>query len=312
MSVTAEPRTSAAGAPAIETRARKYLSAGCAASRTAIEALVHLPPTRLLVALSALFLVLSWGVSAYFAFRSHSSVIESSTVVARALGVEEQMQRLLMRLDRADAAGRAFLLTQRREYLNGYDEIAARIAPALEDIAASTAGDPLHEDDFAQLRVLVAERLELISGQIARPPAPGDASAFIVAMNERGIALMEAIHLRAWRMIHGEQARLAQRQAELAVRARFGSAWLGLFFAINTVFAGVTLLLAVRMSRLHRIAKICAWSRTIEYEGEWLSFEQYLERRFKIRSSHGISPGEAAKLTAQSPAAFAKSADSAA
>jgi hypothetical protein len=41
---------------------------------------------------------------------------------------------------------------------------------------------------------------------------------------------------------------------------------------------------------------VCAWSRTIEYEGKWVSFEDYLQQRFGIRTSHGISPAEAAKL----------------
>ncbi|MBA2432159.1 MAG: hypothetical protein H0V56_08595 [Chthoniobacterales bacterium] len=28
----------------------------------------------------------------------------------------------------------------------------------------------------------------------------------------------------------------------------------------------------------------------VEYEGEWLSFENYLKRRFNISTSHGMSP----------------------
>jgi hypothetical protein len=48
--------------------------------------------------------------------------------------------------------------------------------------------------------------------------------------------------------------------------------------------------------KVEGLATICAWSRTIEYEGTWISFEEYLQRRFGIRTSHGISPMEAAKL----------------
>ena len=43
------------------------------------------------------------------------------------------------------------------------------------------------------------------------------------------------------------------------------------------------------------LVKVCAWSRTIEYEGQWISIEQYLKRRFNIDTSHGISPAEAQK-----------------
>lgn len=35
---------------------------------------------------------------------------------------------------------------------------------------------------------------------------------------------------------------------------------------------------------------LCAWTRTIRYEGEWISVETYLERRYGVLTSHGISP----------------------
>jgi hypothetical protein len=55
-------------------------------------------------------------------------------------------------------------------------------------------------------------------------------------------------------------------------------------------------LLAERVSGL---VTMCAWSRTIEYQGEWLSFEHYLKRRFNIDTSHGISPAEAERFFEQ-------------
>ena len=51
-------------------------------------------------------------------------------------------------------------------------------------------------------------------------------------------------------------------------------------------------------SRVDDLATMCAWSRTIEYEGDWISFEDYLERRFNQKVSHGISPAEADRLFA--------------
>jgi hypothetical protein len=35
---------------------------------------------------------------------------------------------------------------------------------------------------------------------------------------------------------------------------------------------------------------LCAWTRSVEYEGEWISFEEYLRRKFNVSSTHGISP----------------------
>ena len=35
---------------------------------------------------------------------------------------------------------------------------------------------------------------------------------------------------------------------------------------------------------------LCAWTRTVRYQGEWISVEVYLERRYGVLTSHGISP----------------------
>ena len=35
---------------------------------------------------------------------------------------------------------------------------------------------------------------------------------------------------------------------------------------------------------------LCAWTRTIRYEQEWISVEEYLRRRYGVGTSHGISP----------------------
>ena len=48
--------------------------------------------------------------------------------------------------------------------------------------------------------------------------------------------------------------------------------------------------------RVESLVTVCAWSRTVEYRGEWISFEQYLLRKFGINTSHGISPAEAEKM----------------
>ncbi len=53
--------------------------------------------------------------------------------------------------------------------------------------------------------------------------------------------------------------------------------------------------------RVNDLVKMCAWSRTIEYQGEWISFEQYLLRRFNISTSHGISPAEVEKAFGDLP-----------
>ena len=46
---------------------------------------------------------------------------------------------------------------------------------------------------------------------------------------------------------------------------------------------------------------VCAWSGAIAYQGDWLPTEVYLQRRFGLRVSHGISDAEAERIRAQLP-----------
>jgi hypothetical protein len=45
--------------------------------------------------------------------------------------------------------------------------------------------------------------------------------------------------------------------------------------------------------RVDTLVKMCAWTRTVEYQGQWVSFEEYLKLRFNIETTHGMSPEEA-------------------
>ena len=84
-----------------------------------------------------------------------------------------------------------------------------------------------------------------------------------------------------------------------------------IYIVANTLIRiAVLLLLAYLVSRTSRQTKalrervdgfvtMCAWSRTVEYQGKWVSFEEYLKRRFNLDTSHGISPAEAQKAFAE-------------
>ncbi len=41
---------------------------------------------------------------------------------------------------------------------------------------------------------------------------------------------------------------------------------------------------------------VCSWLNTVKYEGEWMSFADYLERRFGLLTTHGMSPKVAEQL----------------
>ncbi len=60
---------------------------------------------------------------------------------------------------------------------------------------------------------------------------------------------------------------------------------------------------ALRLRRDDRWVTICAWTRRIQWRGRWLTVEDFLEQRFRVRSTHGICADEAEKLCRSAGAA---------
>ncbi len=54
-----------------------------------------------------------------------------------------------------------------------------------------------------------------------------------------------------------------------------------------------------KIKRLEEIVTMCAWSGKIQMDGKWVKIEEFLNKRFGIKVSHGISEEEAEKVFKQ-------------
>lgn len=86
-----------------------------------------------------------------------------------------------------------------------------------------------------------------------------------------------------------EFAALVEYSAAAATRARS-------IQSLNGGLSGVALALALtgawllfrRMREIEGLITVCAWTRRVQWQGRWISFEEYLARRFNLRCTHGI------------------------
>jgi hypothetical protein len=92
-----------------------------------------------------------------------------------------------------------------------------------------------------------------------------------------------------------QEDRLAEQSqaATMSRRMTGGMAVIEILLVAGIVF------LVVRLTRLEQLATVCAWSHRLLYEGKWVSLERYLELRFNIRASDGITTEQAAKIMAE-------------
>ena len=91
-------------------------------------------------------------------------------------------------------------------------------------------------------------------------------------------------------MTDEEASLLRGRQKTLVTELRHGDL-ISLALAAALFLMLIALLVIARGAEHYRnLVTLCAWTRSVEYEGEWISFEEYLRRKFNVSTTHGISP----------------------
>ena len=120
-----------------------------------------------------------------------------------------------------------------------------------------------------------------------------------VLLTDRIRMLQTELRDRVESMKQEATSQLAERQRASAEDVATARRVLGLLLVGSGVVVVFVWLLLVRLKRLERFVTICAWSKTIRYEGQWISFEEYLKRRYSVKISHGISDKEFARRMTQ-------------
>ena len=256
---------------------------------------------RWFVALSMLLLV----VGVLFAFRlaqhGQAQLLASSGQVTHAMRIEERTRELVTGVFQAEHAVRRYVVADSQEDAKPLRQAVAALPGQLQELTPVLSTADPQRANIQNLDTALGECLDLLGRTMALHEAGDREAAFALLLAGHVPRLLETIRATASLIVLEEQIALTRAQQAFAREAAVGRASLVLVVVVTVVFVAAILVLALRVSRLQRLARMCAWSRTIEFEGEWISFEDYLERRFNIATTHGISPAEAAKMRAEYP-----------
>lgn len=251
---------------------------------------------RRLIGLGLLVPCLLVCIPALFAFRAQRQLHESLRWVEHTIEVQNQLQGLLSSVLSAETGQRGYLLTSRELYLEPYTTARSSLPRQFAALRKLTADNPVQLENLHELEGLTSVRLEIMAETMARQKRGDHEGALDLINSDRGQQSMEAIRARLRMMDDEESHLLTTRQQLLTSRSRFSALFLVGLIGLNLLFAGTVFVLLRRLLKVRNLVTVCAWSRTVEYEGEWLSFEEYLQRRFGLSTSHGISPQEAEKI----------------
>jgi signal transduction histidine kinase len=129
--------------------------------------------------LSAGFLVLV-AISAESVFIVNRAR-EDSAAVVRTVEVQNQTNKLLLEIRRAESAARGYLLTKGPEFLSDHEAAVAAIGPELDKLAELTRDNPVQVENIRKLRAAIGTRLDQFAQemQLVRQGEANNAAALV-------------------------------------------------------------------------------------------------------------------------------------
>lgn len=236
------------------------------------------------------------GGSAYLTFRSQNALLGAVAVLDRGFDLRQRIRQVYISLIDAETGQRGFLLTSREVYLAPYERAIMRLPVQIDQLGSMMANEPDQQKCLLELRALTTDKLEEL-GRTVRYAKGGDMAAALKLVNsDQGKEDMDKIRLLVRQMRINCDRALAGNE-DTYLQASQENTRLALILVVaNGVFFAIGAVLLRRIRKMESLVTICAWSRTIEYEGAWMSFEEYLKLRFDLQTTHGISPAESERF----------------
>ncbi|MCE0484242.1 MAG: CHASE3 domain-containing protein [Methylacidiphilales bacterium] len=220
----------------------------------------------------------------------------SSEGVARSRDLQQSLEAFLSNLKDAESSQRGYLLTHRESYLKPYYDADATLRMQLQAIGKLVADNSDQKSYYSQLESRMDSKLNELAMTVYLEKNKNHRVAVEIVQTDYGKNTMDDIRSIISAMQAVETNRLQQREDNYQRNSRINFVLSALLIALGLGFIAATGLLLRRMERMQSMITICAWSKLIEYEGEWLTVEEYLSRRLSARVTHGISRAEAEKM----------------
>lgn len=241
-----------------------------------------------------LFPLLLIGAAAILIQRSQREFQESTQWVNHTLEVLNRLQTMRRHFINAEAGQRAFVVSGNPTFLEVYEPAYPQIPIELKALRNLTLDNEKQKKNLTWLEPLLLKNVRDWEKAVATRKTSGQpGNSTLVTADLPSILTLFA------NMQKEEEQLLGTRQDQVARQFAFNTRIAVGMLLANLVVAGVILYLWRRLSRAEQLVTVCAWSKTIHYGNEWLSFEEYLRRRFNVQISHGMSPAEAERLTQQ-------------
>ena len=241
----------------------------------------------------ALLLLLVGGLQ----WKSGNDFRDSRERVSHTRTVLLDLETLLTCVVDAETSQRGYLLVHQDSYLEPYRHSLAFSHDQIETLRQLIL-DPGQQKNLAHLEPLMKAKFDELAQTIMLEQRGDHAGALQIITSNSGKNTMDEIRATIHAMQAGETSLYQQREDAYQRNSQINYELTALLLALGLggVIALIYFSLLRRMERMQEMITICAWSKLIEWEGEWLSVEEYLSRRLHARVTHGFSRDELEKM----------------
>ena len=230
---------------------------------------------------------------------SYRSVDQALGPVRQSRSFGDELERVAGLAVEAESGQRGYLLTGQVEQLTSHDQAMSQLPPLFARVRKLSQSMPDTMPRIEVLRELVDQHMTLLARSIELQRLHQHAEAVALVDTARGPEVMATIRRMIGNLRQAEQGHLALARLDLEERLTRDSIAATVLAAFDILFLLGMVALLQRLFRLQQIATVCAWSKTIRDGDEWITFEEYLRRKFGMAITHGISREMAARLIVQ-------------
>jgi CHASE3 domain sensor protein len=235
-------------------------------------------------------------------WKDGTAAVESFQWVSHTLEIQRELATVEARMSEAESAERGYLLTGETNFLAPYTASTNEVRTRLVNLRRLMLDNRSQVTQLVKLDSLSRAKLAELDSTVGLERVGRHDLAVAIVKTKHSEGLMNSIRSGLQSMTEVEASLLRSRQQTLVRELQRGD-MISLGLAVALAVMLIALLVIARGAEHYRnLVTLCAWTRSVEYEGEWISFEEYLRRRFDISTTHGIAPDALAQIEVGLPA----------
>lgn len=228
-------------------------------------------------------------------------IVQSETRMTQEVGrtqrVIDHLRSLHEQFRVADTDLRAYLLSGDESFAASYESAAQESLQWIGALDAESDGKFIGREQLDKLKAFLASRIEQGNQAIRLRREQGPGAAVTISNTERSEKATAAAMAVLNHLLREQQQQLTMRQIQ-------GDRYLRLLrvlaYGVVVILVAAGAIIFWMRSWIVRLqtglVTMCAWTKRVRHDGVWVDFDIYLEKRFGVRVTHGMSEEVAAQM----------------